>query len=217
MTYSVKEVFFTLQGEGAHAGRVAVFCRFSGCNLWSGREEDRAGAICKFCDTDFVGTDGLGGGKFADADSLAKYIDQFWGDADPKHKYVVFTGGEPLLQLDEPLIKAVKLRGFEVAIETNGTLELPKGVDWVCLSPKSGSDLRILQADEIKLVWPQLGYSEDIDKVLARYEKMSFKHFFIQPLDDAQQSQHIQEAVRICQMRPKWRLSMQNHKWIGIR
>ena len=155
MTYTVKEIFLTLQGEGAQTGRLAVFCRFSGCNLWTGREEDRESAICQFCDTDFIGHDGFGGGKFHSAMELANAISQCWGTSDPKHKFVVFTGGEPLLQLDQAIIDAVKSQGFEIAIETNGTIKVPTDIDWVCLSPKLNSQLLVLQADEIKLIWPQ--------------------------------------------------------------
>ena len=217
MTYTVKEIYITLQGEGAHTGRLAVFCRFSGCNLWTGREEDRDTAICQFCDTNFVGHDGTGGGKFSNAHELAEAINQCWGISDPIHKFVVFTGGEPLLQLDRTLIEAIKSRGFQIAIETNGTINVPVGIDWICLSPKLNSQLHVLQADEIKLVWPQPNCSDSYENVLARFEKMSFKHYFIQPLDDSNRQENTNLAIKICQLRPKWRLSLQTHKYLGIR
>jgi len=217
MTYSVKELFLTLQGEGAHAGRAAVFCRFSGCNLWSGREEDRATAVCQFCDTDFVGTDGEGGGKFETPEALAETINSFWGDGDPYHKYVVFTGGEPLLQLDDALIKALKAQGFEIGIETNGTIRAPQGIDWVCVSPKFGSELVQVQGDEIKLVIPQLGHQDNLQQILIRFEKMSFKHHYLQALDGPNLDANRALAIKICQKRPLWRLSTQTHKLLGIR
>jgi 7-carboxy-7-deazaguanine synthase (Cx14CxxC type) len=217
MTYSVKELFLTLQGEGAHAGRAAVFCRFSGCNLWSGREEDRATAVCQFCDTDFVGIDGEGGGKFETPESLAETINSYWGDGDPHHKYVVFTGGEPLLQLDDALIKALKLQGFEIGIETNGTIRAPQGIDWICVSPKFGSDLIQVQGDEIKLVIPQLGHQDNLQQILIRFEKMSFKHHYLQALDGPNLDANRALAIKICQKRPLWRLSTQTHKLLGIR
>ena len=175
--YTVKEIFPTLQGEGTHTGRAAVFCRFAGCNLWSGREEDRASAICQFCDTDFVGSDGLGGGKFENAKDLTDAIESSWSStsAGPQQRYVVFTGGEPLLQLDEELIAKLHQKGFEIAIETNGTIKVPKGVDWVCVSPKAGSDLIVLQANELKLVIPQAGH-DPLEKLLARFEKMDYRN-----------------------------------------
>lgn len=216
--YSVKELFATLQGEGAHAGRAAVFCRFAGCNLWSGREEDRATAVCQFCDTDFVGTDGDGGGKFETAADLTAQIERAWlaaGGAS-HHRYVVFTGGEPLLQLDADLIDALHALHFEIAIETNGTLAVPEGVDWVCVSPKAGSELVVLQADEMKLVVPQAGHDQ-LDQLLARFERMDFRHRYIQPMDGPLRVDNTALAVRICQKRPLWRLSLQTHKWIGIR
>ncbi len=216
--YTVKELFPTLQGEGAHTGRAAVFCRFAGCNLWSGREEDRALAVCQFCDTDFVGSDGDGGGKFATASELANAIENTWKStsAGPQQRYVVFTGGEPLLQLDEPLIDALHAKGFLVAIETNGTIKIPKGVDWVCVSPKAGSELIVLQADEIKLVIPQQGHT-DIEKLLARFEKMDYRNRFLQAMDGPTQKENLDLAIRLCQKRPLWRLSVQTHKMIGIR
>jgi len=216
--YTVKELFPTLQGEGAHTGRAAVFCRFAGCNLWSGREEDRATAVCQFCDTDFVGFDGDGGGKFETANDLADAIEKAWlsTQAGPQQRYVVFTGGEPLLQLDKDLIDALHHKGFELAIETNGTLKVPVGVDWVCVSPKAGADLVVLQADEIKLVIPQSGH-QNLEDLLARFEKMDYRHRYLQPMDGAQLAENTQLAIQLCQKRPLWRLSMQTHKIIGIR
>lgn len=216
--YTVKELFPTLQGEGAHTGRAAVFCRFAGCNLWSGREEDRALAVCQFCDTDFVGSDGDGGGKFATASELASAIENAWmtTSAGPQQRYVVFTGGEPLLQLDRSLIDALHAKGFLIAIETNGTIKVPKGVDWVCVSPKAGSELVVLQADEIKLVIPQQGHI-DIEKLLARFEKMDYRNRFLQAMDGPTQQENLALAIRLCQKRPLWRLSVQTHKMVGIR
>ena len=216
--YTVKELFSTLQGEGAHAGRAAIFCRFAGCNLWSGREEDRAAAICQFCDTDFVGSDGFGGGKFDTAISLAEAIEAAWRStsAGPQQRYVVFTGGEPLLQLDDDLIAALHQKGFAVAIETNGTMKVPKGVDWVCVSPKAGSDLIVLQADELKLVIPQQDHA-DLEKIMARFEKMDYRNRFLQPMDGPSLKSNTELAVSLCQKRPLWRLSLQSHKLIGIR
>jgi len=216
--YTIKELFPTLQGEGAHTGRAAVFCRFAGCNLWSGREEDRATAVCQFCDTDFVGFDGDGGGKFETANDLADAIEKAWlsTQAGPQQRYVVFTGGEPLLQLDKDLIDALHHKGFELAIETNGTLKVPVGVDWVCVSPKAGADLVVLQADEIKLVIPQSGH-QNLENLLARFEKMDYRHRYLQPMDGAQLAENTQLAIQLCQKRPLWRLSMQTHKIIGIR
>lgn len=216
--YTVKELFPTLQGEGAHAGRAAVFCRFAGCNLWSGREEDRETAICQFCDTDFVGSDGIGGGKFNTAPELASAIESAWRStsAGPVKRYVVFTGGEPLLQLDEELIAALHAIGFEVAIETNGTIKVPKGVDWVCVSPKAGSELIVLQANELKLVVPQNG-PEPLEKWMARFEKMDYRNRFLQPMDGPNLKSNTELAVSLCQKRPLWRLSIQAHKLIGIR
>ena len=216
--YTVKELFPTLQGEGAHAGRAAVFCRFAGCNLWSGREEDRASAVCQFCDTDFVGSDGAGGGKFETAALLADTIEQVWNStsAGPQQRYVVFTGGEPLLQLDAALIDALHAKGFGVAIETNGTIKVPKGVDWVCVSPKAGSDLIVLQADEIKLVIPQVSHGS-LETLLARFEKMDYRNRFLQAMDGPNLQENMALAVRLCQKRPLWRLSVQTHKIIGIR
>ena len=216
--YTVKELFPTLQGEGAHAGRAAVFCRFAGCNLWSGREEDRATAVCQFCDTDFVGSDGIGGGKFETAFLLADTIEEVWisTSAGPQQRYVVFTGGEPLLQLDTALIDALHAKGFTIAIETNGTIKVPKGIDWVCVSPKAGSELIVLQADEIKLVIPQQGHVA-IETLLARFEKMDYRNRFLQAMDGPNLQENLALAVRLCQKRPLWRLSVQTHKMIGIR
>ncbi|MDO8713580.1 MAG: 7-carboxy-7-deazaguanine synthase [Polynucleobacter sp.] len=216
--YTVKELFPTLQGEGAHTGRAAVFCRFAGCNLWSGREEDRSTAVCQFCDTDFVGSNGAGGGKFETAVLLADTIEEVWNStsAGPQQRYVVFTGGEPLLQLDTALIDALHAKGFTVAIETNGTIKVPKGVDWVCISPKAGSDLLVLQADEIKVVIPQIGHSP-IETLLARFEKMDYRNRFLQAMDGPNLQENMALAVRLCQKRPLWRLSVQTHKMIGIR
>ena len=210
MTYSIKEIFYTLQGEGAHAGRPAVFCRFSGCNLWSGREQDRASSICTFCDTDFVGTDGERGGKFRDADSLAREIDSLWPATYAPSKYVVFTGGEPLLQLDAALIAAMHAHGFTIAIETNGTLPVPPGVDWICVSPKMGSQLVVEKGSEIKVVIPQLGQS------LAAYEGLDFENFFVQPMDGLFAAQNTRLAIETCRNNPKWKLSLQTHKLLQI-
>lgn len=210
MTYTVKEIFYTLQGEGARAGRAAVFCRFSGCNLWSGRESDRASAACKFCDTDFVGTNPQSGGKFADADSLANVIDRLWPPAHESRKYVVFTGGEPLLQLDATLIESMHSLGFEVAVETNGTIPLPSGLDWVCVSPKAGTDLAVRVGNELKVVVPQEG------QALAELETLEFEHFFVQPMDGPGLAQNTRLAIEICKRRPKWRLSLQIHKILQI-
>ena len=216
--YTVKELFPTLQGEGTHTGRAAVFCRFAGCNLWSGREEDRATAVCKFCDTDFVGSDGDGGGKFETAQDLANAIESSWRStsAGPQQRYVVFTGGEPLLQLDEQLIEKLHQKGFEVAIETNGTIKVPKGVDWVCVSPKAGSNLIVLQANELKLVIPQEGH-DALEKLLARFEKMDYRNRFLQPMDGVNLKINTELAISLCQKRPLWRLSLQSHKLVGIR
>ncbi|MFM2108417.1 MAG: hypothetical protein RLZZ513_1485 [Pseudomonadota bacterium] len=210
MSYSVKEIFHTLQGEGAQAGRPAVFCRFAGCNLWSGREEDRSSAICQFCDTDFVGTDGVNGGRFADAQRLADAIDEQWPETESLHKYVVFTGGEPLLQLDTPLVSAMHTHGFEVAIETNGTLPIPEGIDWVCVSPKQGAKLIVERGNEIKVVVPQTGQD------LAAFEQMHFQHYFLQPMDGPDKQRNTELAISICKQRPRWRLSVQMHKLLQL-
>ena len=214
MAYRIKELFYTLQGEGRNAGRAAVFCRFSGCNLWSGREEDRATAQCQFCDTDFVGTDGSGGGVFADADSLAAGVASTWQSSSAAasgRPFVVFTGGEPLLQMDEPLIAAVHAAGFEVAIETNGTRLPPAGIDWVCVSPKAGSEFVLRSGDELKLVFPQPGAEPD------RFEDLAFGFFYLQPMDGPDATRNRQLAVEYCLAHPQWRLSLQTHKLLGIR
>lgn len=215
--YSVKELFATLQGEGAQAGRAAIFCRFAGCNLWSGREEDRAAAVCKFCDTDFVGTDGIGGGKFETADGLANTIETSWLESmgTRHYRYVVMTGGEPLLQLDTPLIEALHQRHFEIAIETNGTIKVPHGVDWVCISPKANADLVVKQANEIKLVVPQVEH-QPIDTILHRFEGMDFRYRYLQAMDGPNLRENTAYAVELCQKHPLWRLSVQTHKIIGI-
>jgi 7-carboxy-7-deazaguanine synthase len=210
MTYSVKEIFYTLQGEGAHAGRPAVFCRFAGCNLWTGRESDRQTAICKFCDTDFVGTDGVLGGKFASSDALAHTIDAQWPAAYPANKYVVFTGGEPLLQLDAALIDSMHARGFEIAIETNGTIAVPAGVDWICVSPKIGAELIVHHGSELKVVIPQQGQD------LAAYEKLDFANFFVQAMDGPDVERNTRLAVDVCKRNPTWKLSLQTHKLLQI-
>jgi 7-carboxy-7-deazaguanine synthase len=210
MSYAVKELFLTLQGEGAQAGRVAVFCRFAGCNLWSGRETDRATAVCRFCDTDFVGTDGDGGGRFATADVLADAIAAKWG-ASRDRRFVVFTGGEPLLQLDDALLAAVHARGFEAAVETNGTLPAPAALDWICVSPKAGANLVQRHGDELKLVWPQPG----VDPALL--ERLDFRHFLVQPMDGPDRAANTRAATDWCLAHPLWRLSVQTHKMIGIR
>ncbi len=209
MTYAVKELFKTLQGEGAQAGRAAVFCRFAGCNLWSGREEDRAEAVCTFCDTDFVGTDGEGGGKFTDADVLAAAIAGAW-DGSRDNRYVVFTGGEPLLQLDAALIAAVHAQGFEIAVETNGTLEPPPGIDWICVSPKADAPLALIAGNELKLVYPQP------EPDIAALARLQFDHFWVQPMDGPDRAANTAAAVAFCLHNPKWRLSLQTHKFIGI-
>ena len=212
MTYSVKEIFHTLQGEGARAGTSAVFCRFAGCNLWSGREEDRASAACDFCDTDFVGTDGVGGGRFETSAELAAAVDRAWPpDADASRKFVVCTGGEPLLQLDREAIDALHARGFAIAIETNGTLAAPPGIDWICVSPKAGSPLRQVRGDELKVVYPQ----PLLD--LAALARLDFRHFFIQPMDGASYAANLRASIDFCARTPPWRLSLQTHKLIGIR
>lgn len=207
--YAVKEIFKTLQGEGAQAGRAAVFCRFAGCNLWSGREEDRAGAVCRFCDTDFVGTDGPGGGRFDTAEALAAAIAAAWAGSEPQ-RFVVFTGGEPLLQLDAALIDAVHVRGFEIAVETNGTREPADGIDWLCVSPKAGAPLRLRGGHELKLVWPQ----EGIDP--AGFVSLPFDHFWLQPMDGPDRLANTASAIKYCLSHPRWRLSVQMHKLVGI-
>ena len=209
MTYSVKEIFYTLQGEGANTGKPAVFCRFAGCNLWTGRAGDRDDATCRFCDTDFVGTDGPGGGKFARPEDLAAAVAAAWRGAGGE-KFVVCTGGEPLLQLDVPLIAALHGEGFKIAVETNGTVPVPAGIDWVCVSPKADADLVVTAGDELKLVYPQDGGAP------ARYEHLAFKHWFLQPMDGAAREANSRDAIAYCLAHPKWRLSVQTHKYLGI-
>jgi 7-carboxy-7-deazaguanine synthase len=210
MTYSVKEIFYTLQGEGLRAGRPAVFCRFAGCNLWSGREEDRGAAICQFCDTDFSGTDGTFGGKFATAHQLAQLIASQWPTGED-YRYVVLTGGEPLLQVDEALIKALHGVGFEIAVETNGTLIAPSGIDWICVSPKAGTEWVQRKGDELKLVYPQPGLLPDA------IINADFKYFLLQPMDGLFQKKNTRDAIAYCQKHPNWRLSVQTHKILDIR
>lgn len=208
--YSVKEIFYTLQGEGAQAGRPAVFCRFAGCNLWSGREQDRAAAVCRFCDTDFVGVNGQNGGKFPTAAELAARIASFWpGGGKP---YVVCTGGEPALQLDTELVDELHAQGFEVAIETNGTLELASGIDWVCVSPKGAAELRVRQGDELKLVYPQV----ELQASPAALDNLVFSHFYLQPMDDEQQAENTRRCVSYCLQNPQWKISLQTHKILDI-
>ncbi|MFG1478587.1 7-carboxy-7-deazaguanine synthase [Xanthobacter sp. V4C-4] len=209
MAYAVKEMFTTLQGEGAQAGRVAVFCRFSGCNLWSGREADREGAACRFCDTDFVGMDGVGGGRFETARALADTLAAAWGPG-LERRFVVFTGGEPLLQLDAALIAATHAHGFEIAVETNGTLAAPDGIDWICVSPKAGVPVVQDHGNELKLVFPQSGLGPDA------VAGLDFTHFFLQPMDGPERLAHTRAAVAYCLAHPRWRLSLQSHKMIGI-
>lgn len=209
MVYSVKEIFKTLQGEGGQAGRAAVFCRFSGCNLWTGREEDRATATCNFCDTDFVGTDGIGGGKFNDASALCDALIKCWGTS-TERRLVVFTGGEPLLQLDDAVINAVHKAGFEIAIETNGTLPAPSSIDWICVSPKANAELKQKTGKELKLVYPQDGVSP------KDFEALPFDHFWLQPMDGAKRAENTALAVEFCMNNPRWRVSLQTHKLIGI-
>jgi 7-carboxy-7-deazaguanine synthase (Cx14CxxC type) len=212
VNYIVKEIFYTLQGEGGNAGRAAVFCRFSGCNLWSGREEHRATAVCRFCDTDFVGTDGPGGGRFSSTRDLAMAVVAAWPATSSRRArpLVVCTGGEPLLQLDAMLVAALHEAGFEVAIETNGTRLPPPGIDWLCVSPKAGTELLLRSGDEIKLVFPQPGAEPE------RFDGLDFKHFFIQPMDGPQARENTQLAVRYCLEHPQWRLSLQTHKLLGL-
>lgn len=209
MTYLVKEIFFTLQGEGANAGRPAVFCRFTGCNLWTGREEHRSKAICQFCDTDFVGTDGPGGGRFGTAEDLAHAIEGAWPDP-TTNPFVVCTGGEPLLQMDEELVGALKERSIEIAIETNGTLSPPDGLDWICVSPKGGADWVLREGNELKVVYPQDGADPGL------FEDWEFEHFLIQPMDGPEQLLNTKKSVEYCLSNPRWRLSLQTHKFLGI-
>jgi 7-carboxy-7-deazaguanine synthase (Cx14CxxC type) len=208
--YQVKEIFFTLQGEGAQAGRAAVFLRFAGCNLWSGLERDRQTATCRFCDTEFVGTDGPGGGRFAMAEDLATAAARVWPEGPRGVPYVVITGGEPALQLDEALLSALHARGFEVAIETNGTLALPSGLDWICVSPKAGTTLRVRSGNELKLVFPQAGVAPET------FEQLEFKNFFLQPMDGPDREANTRAALDYCRTYPNWRLSLQTHKLLGI-
>jgi len=210
MSYAVKEMFLTLQGEGVNAGRRAVFVRFAGCNLWSGREQDRSTAVCKFCDTDFVGTDGLGGGKFADAQALADAVSGFWG-AGEQDRFVVLTGGEPMLQIDDAIVDALHAAGFRIAIESNGTLPVHPGIDWVCISPKAGSIVVQRCGDELKLVWPQPGTD------IADVERWDFANLLLQPLDDPQADANRDACVALVMERPQWRLSLQTHKMLGLR
>lgn len=210
MSYAVKEIFLTLQGEGAHAGRAAVFCRFAGCNLWSGREQDRAEAVCRFCDTDFVGLDGTLGGRYATADALAATIAAEWiaGDTD---RYVVLTGGEPLLQVDAALIEALHRQGFSIGVETNGTVDAPEGIDWICVSPKAGAELRIRSGHELKLVYPQP------EAMPERFAGLAFERFSLQAMDGPDAAQNIARTIDYCLQHPHWRMSVQTHKTIGIR
>jgi len=209
MSYAVKEAFLTLQGEGMQAGSRAVFLRLAGCNLWSGREVDRAAAVCNFCDTDFVGTDGVGGGKFAEADALAVHVSQTWGDG-RERRLVVITGGEPMLQLDDALVNALHGQGFRIAVESNGTLPAVAGIDWLCISPKAGSEVVQRTGDELKLVWPQAG----IDP--RALEAWDFAHFLVQPMDCADRGAALRASIALAMERPRWRLTLQAHKAIGL-
>jgi 7-carboxy-7-deazaguanine synthase len=209
VSYAVKEIFLTLQGEGGQAGRAAVFCRFAGCNLWSGREEDRAAAVCTFCDTDFVGMDGPGGGRFADAEALADAVEAAWAGG-PDERLVVCTGGEPLLQLDEGLIAALHARGFRIALETNGTMPAPPGIDWICVSPKADAALAQTTGQELKLVYPQTGVDP------AAFEHLDFERFLLQPMDGPDRVENTEKAIAYCLAHPRWRLSVQTHKYLGI-
>jgi 7-carboxy-7-deazaguanine synthase len=210
VAYAVKEIFLTLQGEGAHAGRPAVFCRFAGCNLWSGREADRSTAPCQFCDTDFVGTDGTRGSRYASAEDLAAAVEQEWGTG-ASRRFVVLTGGEPLLQVDDGLLDALHARGFEVAVETNGTIEPPPSLDWICVSPKAGAELRIRAGDELKLVYPQPGAPPEA------YVDLAFRRFSLQPMDGPELAENTARAIEYCLKHPRWSLSLQTHKLLGIR
>jgi 7-carboxy-7-deazaguanine synthase len=210
VSYAVKEVFLTLQGEGVHSGRRAVFLRFTGCNLWSGREQDRMASICQFCDTDFVGTDGVGGGRFDNANTLAAHAAECWGTASLDQRYIVITGGEPMLQLDSALIDALHREGFEIGVESNGTIAAPDGIDWLCISPKAGSEVVQRHGNELKLVWPQ-----DFEDVAA-FEDWGFDHWLIQPKDDVQRDANLAASLALVMERPKWRLTTQTHKAIGL-
>lgn len=209
MSYSVKEIYLTIQGEGFHTGKHAVFCRFSGCNLWTGLEKDRKKAICNFCDTDFVGTDGINGSKYPNAEQLANEIDKVW-DKDINEKFVVFTGGEPLLQLDKPLVDLLHKKKFKVAIETNGTILPPENIDWICVSPKQGADFNLKYGNELKLVYPQKGLEP------KNFKHLNFDHFFLQPMDGKDLQRNILQSVSYCIENPLWRLSLQTHKIMGI-
>jgi 7-carboxy-7-deazaguanine synthase (Cx14CxxC type) len=209
MTYAVKEIFYTLQGEGANAGRPAVFCRFAGCNLWSGREEDRASAVCRFCDTDFVGTDGENGGKYRDAAALVDRITSLWPEGEA-HRFVVCTGGEPMLQMDEPLVSALHRAGFQVAIETNGSLPVLESIDWICVSPKADAPLVVTRGNELKVVVPQ------DNQRLADYAQLDFEYFLVQPMDGPSRELNTRLAIDWCKRHPRWRLSMQTHKYLNI-
>ncbi len=211
MSYQVKEIFYTLQGEGANAGRPAVFCRFAGCNLWSGREQDRATAVCQFCDTDFVGTDGTLGGKFATAKALAATIAAQWPSGDAAHRFVVMTGGEPLLQVDAELIEALHAQGFQIAVETNGSLAAPEGIDWICVSPKAGAPWVQRSGHELKVVWPQSGLDWEA------LEAAQFENRYLQPMDNVLRTDNTRTCIALCLERPQWRLSLQTHKITGIR
>ena len=211
MSYQVKEIFYTLQGEGANAGRPAVFCRFAGCNLWSGREQDRSTAVCKFCDTDFVGTNGTLGGKYPDAAALASQVTALWPAGDTGHRFIVMTGGEPLLQVDDALVAALHAEGFFIAVETNGTLAAPAGIDWICVSPKAGAPWVQRSGHELKVVWPQPG--TDLDAM----EAADFIHRYLQPTDNILRGDNTEKCIALCLQRPAWRLSLQTHKITGIR
>ena len=211
MKYAVHEIFYSLQGEGAHAGRAAVFCRFAGCNLWSGREEDREAAVCRFCDTQFVGTEGDGGGLFESPDALAAAVERAWPGGAGHDRFVVCTGGEPMLQLDAPLTAALHARSFTVAVETNGTIPVPPVVDWICVSPKAGADLAQTSGHELKLVFPQPGAEPE------RYESLCFERWYLQPMDGPDRAAHTEATIAYCQAHPRWRLSLQRHKFLGLR
>jgi len=210
MSYSIKEIYLTLQGEGAQSGRPAVFCRFAGCNLWNGIEQDRQTAICQFCDTDFLGTDGPGGGTFETAENLVESALRLWPNRSSGKKYVVCTGGEPLLQLDENLVESFHAKGFEVGVETNATLTPPEGIDWICVSPKKGTKLKITHGDELKLVYPQRGAEPEL------YEEFEFEHFFLQPMDGPELEANTSLAIDYCLSHPQWKLSLQTHKFLGL-